>query len=455
MKNTLRPDCYGLHMLAWAFLIFLALAVPAIIHAELLSEAQKPSAAVFSAMRYGMFNHTVYKRTIGPGGKVDYHSLDEFVNRFDVEAYSEQLQSIGIEYLFFTAWHAGIYNLGPNAALERWLPGHTAKRDLIGELADALNRRGIKLIIYTHPNDGEDLTPEEQERVGFIKPENGVQRRMPKFNDFINDVYGELAARYVSKPNILGFFWDGWSALNGAIDPGRLRKTLLAAMPHALVFSQVFDPSWIDFETQERYYKGGQPGDNIDKLVVQSANQVTIFAGGWYCTGLSQHSSYTPETLFRFTVLQACGGAPGGMCWAVSPTCDGKTWGNGNIATMIKVNEYIKPVRSSLCGVAPSHNWTVPAGATYSTSRGYGATRSLDGKREYLHVLRHPIGQSIDIEAPRERFIAAKLLSNAHPVAMTSITSESLRLTLGSNDRWEELDTVIVLERDTSVFRPR
>jgi hypothetical protein len=40
IKNTPYSYYYRVHMLAWVCLIFLALAVPAIIHAELLSEAQ-------------------------------------------------------------------------------------------------------------------------------------------------------------------------------------------------------------------------------------------------------------------------------------------------------------------------------------------------------------------------------------------------------------------------------
>jgi hypothetical protein len=40
----------------------------------------------------------------------------------------------------------------PSKALDKWLPGHTARRDLIGEIADALQARHIKLAIYPHPS---------------------------------------------------------------------------------------------------------------------------------------------------------------------------------------------------------------------------------------------------------------------------------------------------------------
>ena len=430
--------------------LFFAVTLPMSAYGTVLTEAQKPNAKLFGAMRYGMFSTVVYNISSGPAGTRPYKTLDDFANGFDVNAYADSLKKTGVEYVIFTEWHKAMYNLGPNAALEKWLPGHTCKRDLIGVVADALDARGIKLIIYAHPNDGHDLKPEEKERVGFVKPENGVKRLMPKFNDFINEVYAETAARAARHPNVLGFWWDSWSGNGRAIDMPRLRKTLLEAMPRAIVLSNNGPaPDWVDYLSLERYYTHGPKGD-IDNLIALDDNQTTIFAGDWACRMRSNETSlYSPETLFRFTAFNACAGAPGGMAWAVSPAFDGKTWGTDNLAVMTRLGALIAPVRESICGVRKSRNWTIPTGSRYSTSCGYGATRSLDGKREYLHVLRHPDIRSIDVELPVETFTAAKLFSNGHPVEL-ELTAKALRLTLGVNDRWEELDTVIVLDLDSS-----
>lgn len=104
------------------------------------------------------------------------------------------------------------------------------------------------MIIYAHPNDGHDLTPEEQAKVGFAKPADGVNAPMPVYNDFLNEVYAELAARYAEKSNLLGFWWDSWGANGGAIDMPRLRRTLLQAMPRAIVLSNFYDPEFIDLK---------------------------------------------------------------------------------------------------------------------------------------------------------------------------------------------------------------
>ena len=414
-----------------------------------LTEAQQPSAAAFKAMRYGMFTHIVYRYTNTADGK-PYHSFEEFANGIDVTAYSDQLKAFGVEYLIFTGWHAAMYNLGPNAALEKWLPGHTVKRDVIGELADALNERGIKLIIYAHPNDGHDLKPEEQERVGFIKPEKGVARLMPKFNDFINEVYAETASRYAKKPNVLGFWWDSWHGNGGAVDMVRLRKTLLTAMPRAIVLSNNPSREFVDFDSLERYYTKG-PFDTIDNLIVENRNQSTIFAGNWWCGGLQEKSLYSPETLFKFTVFNACSGAPGGMAWAISPVSDGKTWASDNLNLMTKLGSLVQAVRPALCGVSASRNWPVKSHTPFMESQGYGATRSLDGSREYIHVLKAPReGKKLTINPAFERFKSAHLLGNGHPVKLDS-RADAFVLTLDSADSWDMLDTVIVLERDTTL----
>lgn len=420
--------------------------------ATILTDAQKPSAQAFEAMRYGNFTHMVYRLTISPDGKKSYQTPDEFVEGFDANAYAEQIHAMGMEYVIFTAWHAAMYHLGPNQALDKWLPGHTTKRDLIGEVADALQQRGIKMIIYAHPNDGHDLTPEEQAKCGFVKPADGENALMPVFNDFINEVYAETAKRYANKPNVIGYWWDSWGANGGAVDMPRLRRTLLAAMPRAIILSNYYHGDFIDFTSLEKYYPlDGQ--DRIDNVIVQKDNQSTVFAGGWWCGGLGESSVYSPENLFKFTVLNACSGAPGGMAWAVSPTSNGSTWAGNCLEVMQKLGSYIRAIRPSICGVAPSVNWPIDENTTVSSSKGYGATRSLDGRKEYIHVIKKPEGQSLDLEPTVDVFDSARLLSNGHLVKMES-TPKSFRLTLGNGDHWDSLHTVIVLERDMNAKTP-
>ncbi len=401
----------------------------------------------FSAMRYGIFIHNVYKITGAPVG-VKYETPDEFANLFDVRTFADQMSEIGVEYVIFTAWHEGMFYLGPNPAIDKWLPGHTTKRDLIGDLADALAAKRIALVLYTSPNDAK-LSPEEQAKVGFIKNDN-THPPMPVFNDFMNEVYAEVAGRCSKKPNVLGFFWDGWADGGFRLDVKRLRTTLRKHFPESVVLSQTPCPGIIDFPYYAKDYNRPK-ADDVDLIPVRSIGQCATFAGPWWrpSGGRPGKSKFSAETIFRFTVLNAGADGPGGMGWAVSPLADGKTWGsddNEPLPTFRVVNNYIRPIRESICGVAPSRNWTLPNGSKFSTAPAYVAARSLDGKREYVHVLKPRDGKSVTLTKPVEEFISARLLVSGHPVKIEAGT-DSLVLTLGQDDQWDPLDTVIVLEK--------
>ncbi len=409
-----------------------------------LTPAQERDAALFRSMRYGIFTTLTYQLSVSPDGQKSYQSFDEFVSQFDVKAYADEIKAMGFEYVIFTVWHKSIYMLGPNDALDRWLPGHTSSRDLVGEIADALNARGIKLILYAHPNDAHDLTGPEQASLDFNPNQQGLR---PKYNDFINEVYDDLATRYAKKPNVIGFWWDSWPLNNGCVDAPRLRQTLLHAMPRAIVLSNNFDPAVIDFYSAECYYTN-KPQDDIDGLILGATNQTTIYAGQWWCDNLTSTSHYSAETLFRYTALNACTQAPGGMAWAVSPASDGKTYTDGVYDIMCKVNSYIQPVRESICGVSSWSDWPIPGGIVFSQAPAYGATRSLNGLQEYIHVVKPPQGDTIEITAPQitpvANFTSARILKNNHPVKLET-TATGLRLTLDAADSWDPLDTVIAL----------
>ena len=415
--------------------------------AQAAGEEARSRSDRFASMRYGIFIHNVYKLTGAPKG-VTYTTTDEFANLFDVRAFADQMESIGVEYVFFTAWHYKMYLLGPNAALDKWLPGHTTKRDLVGELADALAAKGIALVIYAHPNDGHDFPPEEQAKVGYMKYDKADPKPLPVFNDFINEVYAELAERYSKKPNVLGFWWDSWIQQGNRIDVKRLRETVRAKFSDGVVISNN-GAACIDFFCHE--LGTPQTSDNIDLFLARKENQATMFAGGWWRGDSKGYGKpkFSAETLFRFTVLNAGAGAPGGICWSTSPLADGKTWGSDGepLKTLVQVGGLLKPVREAATAVAVSKNWLLPERTAFSNAPPYVATRSLDGKKEFVHVLKPPAGKSIELAKPVDSFRSAHLLVSGHPVNMEQ-TSAGLHLTLGAQDTWEQLDTVIVLEAD-------
>jgi hypothetical protein len=416
-----------------------ATGLPAAAEPESVADkAMKPHAAAFSKMRHGIFVHQVYGLTGWPDGRKNA-TLDEFADAFDVKTFAEQMASAGVEYVFFTAWHKAMYNLGPNSALDKWLPGHTSKRDLIGEIADALHAHDIRLVIYAHPNDGHDLTREEQERIGYASRDKPEEKA--KLNDFINEVFAELVERYATKPNVLGYWWDNWWAQGAPIDMPRLRETVRSRDPDAIILSNMFDPRFVDLFSKEVWAP-----QTLDRVTAEHDNQTFTIFQGWWSVEMTARLTWAPEDLYRIQLLGVGAGAPGGICLAISPLADGRTWGADNqpLQVLEALGRLITPVRPTICNVLPSRNWRLPSGTRWPAAPAFVAARSPDGTKEYVHVMKPPAGRFIDLPKPAEAFTAARMYLSKKPVAM-DLEGEALRLTLPEGENWNELDTVIEL----------
>lgn len=439
-NHSSRSPRVGTHALGLLATVLLALAsLPAA--AEPQATDSRPNAVAFRQMRHGIFIHNVYGLTGWPDDRKGA-TLDEFAEAFDVKAFAAQMQEMGMEYVYFTAWHKAMYLLGPNKALENWLPGHTCKRDLVGEIADALHEKKIKLVIYAHPNDGHDLTPDEQAKIGFS---NRAADKGEKINRFMNEVFAEMSERYGRKPNVLGYWWDSWWANDTPIDMRRLRATVLEKFPGAITLSNKFDPAFIDFLSIE----GGGPPP-FEQMTAFKDNLTFFTLGDWWSAGPGSSwyggRALSPEEMYRFLMLNVGTGAPGGMCWAMSPLADGKTWPGDNapLEAMRELGKLIKPVRPTICGVLPSRNWLLPSEAQWPKAPAFIAARSPSNKIEFVHVIKPPAGRYIDLPKPVESFSAARMFVSKKPVSMT-LQDGSLRLTLPAGESWSELDTVIEL----------
>jgi len=58
------------------------------------------------------------------------------------------VRATGAGYVIFTVNHADPHCPAPIRSWEKYHSGWTTKRDLIGEIADALQARGIRLMLY-------------------------------------------------------------------------------------------------------------------------------------------------------------------------------------------------------------------------------------------------------------------------------------------------------------------
>lgn len=102
--------------------------------------------------RYGMAMHWLYCRYTGEADGVDGPTA-----RFDLPAFLRQFDETGADWLLFTVGQNTGGYASPNATIERVCgPLHCSKRDLAGELAEAMHARGKRFIMYL---PGDSLVP--------------------------------------------------------------------------------------------------------------------------------------------------------------------------------------------------------------------------------------------------------------------------------------------------------
>jgi hypothetical protein len=111
---------------------------------------------------------------------------------FNVNDFVNMVKATGAGYVIFTVGHAQPYCPAPIKSWEKYHPQHTTQRDLIMEMADALNANGIRLICYfpTHV-------------VAKYKKVDAAT-----FQQINTDVLTEFGQRYGKK--VSGYWFDGW-----------------------------------------------------------------------------------------------------------------------------------------------------------------------------------------------------------------------------------------------------
>lgn len=106
----------------------------------------------FSAKKWGAMSHYLFSRNKDESEEDAIARFNAQVDAFDVEGLAKQLHTAGAGYYIFTIGQNTGYFCAPNKTYEE-LTGLTGKRlsrrDLVGDLADALAKYDIALIMYT------------------------------------------------------------------------------------------------------------------------------------------------------------------------------------------------------------------------------------------------------------------------------------------------------------------
>lgn len=142
---------------------------------------------------YGLMFHWT-SQSVQPDGSIK--KFEDAVNDFDVEKFGSMVEKTGAGYVLFTIGHAESYCPAPIKSWERIHPGQTTQRDLIEEIANVLNKRGVRLLCYLHGP------------LAFKFPPNPTKEGHQAFEANFTDILTEMGNRYQDK--IVGYWFDSW-----------------------------------------------------------------------------------------------------------------------------------------------------------------------------------------------------------------------------------------------------
>lgn len=425
--------------------------------------AESAGSTDFLKSKYGFFVHYVWGGSQDKPFTCDRNgkrpaTFDKLANAFDAQNLARDLESWGVEYVIFTAWHANLNPLFPSETMKKWgMESHTCRRDLLRDVITACKAKGIKVMLYAHPRDGHDLSHEEQLKTGWGGP-NGNDLDWAKFdrkkwNDFTSELYQELVTRYGN--DIIGIFSDEGSVAGDSyrvVDYPRLRRTVKSLQPDLVMEQNYYGTTYsLDVGCKEYAYWGEFASRDGNAWPTWRMPVATIFAPSWWATKAAGENvvTFTPEDMFRYTVLQAgANHEGGGVQWAAGNYAGGG-WETGVEKTMDKLAKYIKPIAPALKSVYASTSWPTAAGVKIPDLKWGVATRATDDSLEYLHVLTPPAGGTTNLSIPPpadgKKFEKAMMLASKKSVTLKQ-DETGLHLKLPPGEFWDKLDTVIALK---------
>ena len=180
--------------------------------------------------KYGLFVHWSPLSYAFHGEEPRSKWHQKAVEMFDVDVFADAVERTGASWLTFTVTHGGFYWPGPSDAIDAVLPGRTTKRDLMGEIIEELDQRGIRTLFYFHTNCASSDDPEWAQAVG------GLDEVTTKFGDNIEAILRESSLHYGKK--LKGYAYiDATVQKDYPLDPPweRWAMAIRAGNPDALV----------------------------------------------------------------------------------------------------------------------------------------------------------------------------------------------------------------------------
>ncbi|MFH0795814.1 MAG: hypothetical protein V2A65_02005 [Candidatus Omnitrophota bacterium] len=297
----------------------------------------------FKDAGWGVFCHYLadlpgLSNSLGKGLSAD--DWNRRVDAFNLAGLVQQLESIGTRYFFLTIGQDSGHYCSPNATYDSFVgikPSKCSRRDLISDLADALQKKGIRLLVYSPsgaPADDAVAVSALEWKWGFDSTGKRTGERLAEFQVKWEAIIREWSLRWGKK--VSGWWIDGCYFADGMyrhLDPPNFQSfasALKAGNPEAIV---AFNPGVLNpvsSLTEFEDYTSGEisntlPVNGVEPCVtplnrwVNGAQyHILTFLGGCWCRGMPRFPDDFPPVYTRY--VNSWGGV---VTWDVPITKEG------------------------------------------------------------------------------------------------------------------------------------
>ena len=259
--------------------------------------------------------------------------------RFDPDRLIDVAESAGASYIVFTSKHHDGFCMWDTKTTDFNVMNTPARRDILGELATACRRRGMKLGLYFSNPDWHVPFARNDKSTHQLPLQPGDCPDEEKYVGYVKAQVTELLTNY---GEIVCFFWD----IPTKIDRPEMDELVRRLQPGI----KVNDRGWgnaatCDYSTPERDYKW----DALTGKEIEACDATGVNSWGYRLNEDYHTVGYLTRKIDRFLA------AGGNFLLNVGPKPDG-TLPDEAVRAMAEVGRWHRRVRESYCGVVTDGN---------------------------------------------------------------------------------------------------
>ncbi|MEU0885405.1 discoidin domain-containing protein [Lentzea sp. NPDC005914] len=353
----------------------------------------------------------------------------------------DEAKKLHAQYLVLASFHS---RLGYARAWPSSIPGScSTKRDFLGELIEAADKEGVKVINYMtddpqwHNEGGHEWL--DSSAYSKYKGKTVNLQERPGFGQFSYDNFVEVMARY---PKLAGFWIDNDNAYweqNGLYE--RIRKD----RPDMVLSNNNEDTPIMDTISNEQK-TGMTPSYDYPQAVYTAAPRLIEACfklpsgGAWWYSGSNSTVDYK-LTLGR---LITNAGSDVKALMAETAMVNGKF--PSNQATFNNfTNTYLGDIWESIGGTSGGGylNGGLKPGFFNDGAHGVTTVSKANPNLNYVHVITKPSGSTLKV---RDNGYKVSKVTNLRTGAAVSWTQSGGTITLSGISNWDQYDTVFKVE---------